>query len=218
MTVMFDYEVYANDHFMFTESLEPPGPRWLRSLIGDELFRDVALVDFDPANIPTPPGDEVLAAMAHFPKLECIQLPYASITDEGLRHIRGLSRLKELVIREAPIGDRGLKYLSGLTNLEQLYLDETSISDAGLRSLKPLRRLKELGLSRTNVGDDGMSVVAGLDKLEYLDLYMTKVDEPGLTKLGSLTNLRQLTTSVSYEKTARLRSRLPKLSMWGMQL
>lgn len=209
--IVFDYELDENLDRVYPPP-EPPGPRWLRSQLGDELFRDVDTVGFNPAEVP--PGDEVLAAMSQFPRIECIRLAGASISDDGLRHIRGLSRLKILDLSGTSISDSGLVHIAALTDLEELELSGTSISNTGLKFLRSLRQLKHLELWYTNVDDEGMSIVGDLENLEYLQLAKTHVGEAGLTKLGSLTKLHQLLLSEdSKGKTARLRSRLPNLSI-----
>ncbi len=42
--VQFDYEVGNS-------SAEPPGPRWLRTLLGERFFSDIIIIDLRRANI-----------------------------------------------------------------------------------------------------------------------------------------------------------------------
>ena len=50
----------------------------------------------------------------------------------------------------------GLFHLKGLTKLDQLILDDTKVTDAGLAHLKELTKLRYLSLSNTKVTDAGV--------------------------------------------------------------
>jgi len=54
------------------------------------------------------------------------------------------------------VTDAGLEHLKGLTKLQTLDLQGTSVTDAGLEHLKGLVRLKELDLSRSKVTAEGV--------------------------------------------------------------
>ena len=78
----------------------PPGPAWLRSVLGDDFFRDVT-------------GIELVDTLA---------------ADADLQHVRKLAKLKWLSLDGTPITNAGLECLSGLTRLEQLSLVRTRIT------------------------------------------------------------------------------------------
>ena len=60
----------------------------------------------------------------------------ANITDIGLRHIGGLTRLKELDVQRNPITDAGLQHLRALTGLTHLGLFHTRVTDEGVNELR----------------------------------------------------------------------------------
>ena len=55
-----------------------------------------------------------------------------------------------------PITDADLQHLKGLNRLRGLILDNTNVTDAGLEHLKGLNRLRYLGLSGTQVTESGI--------------------------------------------------------------
>ena len=84
---------------------EPSGPRWLRGLLGDDLFRHV--------------DSRTSVHRRH---------------REGVKHIKGLDQLTRLFLACSPVTDADLENLQGLTQLRELHLDHTSITDAGRRT------------------------------------------------------------------------------------
>jgi hypothetical protein len=67
-----------------------------------------------------------------------------------------LTNLEELYVFEPRVSDEGLKHLKGLTNLTRLVLAETQVTDAGLDNLKGLNKLQDLVVAKTKVTDAGV--------------------------------------------------------------
>jgi hypothetical protein len=126
--VAFDYHFLKSGGFDATA--QPPGPAWLRRLVGENFFGEVENVEF-PAEIRSP------------------------IVDADLVRLGSLTNLKSLELRNTEIGDAGLANLEGMTRLRALDLSETRVTDAGLVHLKRLTTLTWLDLRRTNVTDAG---------------------------------------------------------------
>jgi len=78
------------------------------------------------------------------------------VTNVGLAHLKDLTNLKGLSLRNTKVTDPGLEHLKALTELEWLYLNETQITDVGLEHLKVLTNLRHLGLGGTQVTDEGV--------------------------------------------------------------
>ena len=57
------------------------------------------------------------------------------ITDTGLEHLKGLTRLQDLALPPA-ITDVGLEHLKGLTSLRVLGLGRTRVTDSGREMLR----------------------------------------------------------------------------------
>jgi len=86
-----------------------------------------------------------------------VELGGTQVTDAGLVHLTGLTKLEELHIPGTQITDAGLVHLKGLTNLKGLDLGGTQVTDAGLVHLKGLTNLKWLNLNGTQVTDAGVA-------------------------------------------------------------
>ena len=77
----------------------------------------------------------------------------------------------------------GLKYLKNLTKLEYLQIFGQNITDDGLANLQSLANLKSLGLSGKGITDEGLKHLQRLSKLESVDLGHTSVTPAGLAAL-----------------------------------
>ena len=58
------------------------------------------------------------------------------ITDVGLAHLKGLTKLRALNLHNTQVTDAGLVHLKGLTNLHTLILLDTKITDEGVAELQ----------------------------------------------------------------------------------
>ena len=58
------------------------------------------------------------------------------VTDAGLEHLKGMTKLVKLHFDGQKITDVGMAHLQGLVNLENLNLCRTQITDSGLVHLK----------------------------------------------------------------------------------
>lgn len=96
----------------------------------------------------------------------------ARITDEGLVHLKRLSRLYVLSLADTSITDAGLVHLGQMTQLIDLNLQGTHVTDAGVQNLALLKTLRTLDLSRTNVSG------RGIDQLKT-SLPTTRIIAPG---------------------------------------
>ncbi len=132
----------------------------------------------------TKADDKVLALIAKaWPQLQALELEGTNITDAGLVHLEGLTRLKRLSLINTVITNKGLVHLKGLTQLQVLDLSATKITDQGLAKLKGLVNLRELNLGLTKVTNAGLSELKGFTQLRKLDLFLTKVTAEGTREL-----------------------------------
>ena len=111
-----------------------------------------------------------------------VNLSGTQITDAGLAHIKGMTRLQHLHLGQTKITDAGLVHLKGLTNLQALYLGG-QVTDAGLVHLEGLTNLQALGLRGTKVTNAGLVHLAGLTNLTFVDLGETQVTDAGVAEL-----------------------------------
>src|SRR5262249_40485910 len=80
-----------------------------------------------------------------------VDLGFTPMSDEGLKELAGLKRLKILYLHRTRVTDAGLKTVAGFAQLEQLYLGATKVTDKGLKELSALKQLKVLDLRFTQV-------------------------------------------------------------------
>jgi hypothetical protein len=158
-------------------------------------------------------GESDTIDVRHFPR----------VRDGNLAGLRGLQRLRTLILDGAPISDEGLRHVAGLTGLVTLSLSNTRVTGAGLAQLTGLPGLEILRLDCLAVGDEGLGYVGRMASLRNLSLWRCPVTDKGLAHLKGLKRLVMLSldeTAVSNEGLERLEG-LPSLrylSVWGTEV
>jgi hypothetical protein len=110
----------------------PPGPDWLRNLIGVDYFATPVYVESHNAN------DEALTALAELPNLRALELTDdLNITDAGLESLKDLAQLEMLYIDGCEqLTDASLQHLRKLKRLSALVALGTRITSEGIKELK----------------------------------------------------------------------------------
>ncbi len=171
-------------------------------------------------------GDQELEALRAFPELRILKLRECfGLTGKGMHALAGLTRLQELDLSKGRITDEGLKHLQGLTNLRSLTLFwNNDVTDEGLRHLRGLTNLRRLDVSLCfDITDKGVSHLRGLTNLQYLGLDDTKIGDDGLVNIKGLCNLEKLTlnhTAVTDKGLAHLKelTRLKSLDLGSTRI
>ena len=78
--------------------------------------------------------------------LEVLDLDRTRVNGKGLAQLKGLKRLVRLSLRGAPVDDAALKHLQGMTGLRELFLDDTRVTYTGVREIQ--KALPNLKISR----------------------------------------------------------------------
>ena len=128
-------------------------------------------------------SDVTLSYVAEMPALRWLSLKSTGVTDDGLRHLKGLHNLIDLSLDNTRVTDAGLRNLEGLTQLAALSLNKTQVTDAGMRHLHGLTKLVVLSLNDTKLTDAGLDQLTGLPQLVFLSLENTGVTEEGVNGL-----------------------------------
>jgi beta-lactamase regulating signal transducer with metallopeptidase domain/Leucine-rich repeat (LRR) protein len=141
---------------------------------------------------PCPLTGQGLANLRGMTKLRRLMLDFTSITDDQLTHLAALKTLETLQLHRNRnlIGD-GLVHLQGLKSLRELRFYVTPIEDDGLKHLEPLTSLEVLSLQSTHVSDAGLAHLEKLPRLRELVL-PAQLSDDGLTHVGKLASLRKL--------------------------
>jgi len=159
-----------------TAAAAPPGPAWLRHLIGDEYFQKVVIVDTSGHVVNDPPSanpvtNATLQGVCCLTSLRWLNIDHAkAVNDVGIGNLEALTRLERLFADDVPITDRGMKHLECLTHLEYLSINSPLVTDDGVTSLRGLKRLKYLYLGHTKITDRGLDLIKELKSL--YDLYV----------------------------------------------
>ena len=70
------------------------------------------------------------------PEIDTVDLNDTQVTDAGLVHLTGMTKMVSLHLDGTPITDAGLVHLKGLTNMKILFVRKTQVTDAGIAELK----------------------------------------------------------------------------------
>jgi hypothetical protein len=76
------------------------------------------------------------------------------VTDEGIRSVARLPRLRFLHLLDVPITDAALDHIATIKTLESFYLDGGHASDDGLRRLIAQRPALHVHLDQTHMPGD----------------------------------------------------------------
>ena len=123
---------YAHQHEGRTPLEPPPGPAWLRAILGDDLFVRVDWVLLNGVSLTE-------EQWRQFEKIETTRVMYfndAPVRDEDLVHFEYFHSLEMLHLMRTQITDAGLVHLRGLSSLRDLDLWDTAVTEAGVRELQ----------------------------------------------------------------------------------
>ena len=109
-----------------------------------------------------------------------------NVTDEGLRHLGGLDRLRSLQLIDTALTDAVLlDELSALRRLEDLHIYGAKITDAGIAGLANYPRLASLVLVDVDVTNASLATFRAVPALRTLRIRDTQVSREGLRVLES---------------------------------
>jgi hypothetical protein len=127
---------------------QPPGPAWLRQVLGIDFFADVVRADVD--------TDSAMKYLKGFPRLHTLALYRPEVTDAGMAYLDGLPQLQAFSVNGTRVTEAGLKHLKSLPRLHTVALLSSPFTDASLEQMKSLTQLDLLVLDRTKVTDEGV--------------------------------------------------------------
>lgn len=166
-SVYYDYEIDGKNG-TFVSNPQPPGPDWLRELLGVEFLDEIVEV-----RIRKSVAD--ISPLSKLKSLEWLCMTNHQVTD--LSPLRKLTNLKRLELYSRQVSD--LEPLAELTNLEILALDNTQVSD--LSPIAELTKLRELSVRYSKVRD--ASPLAKLKSVERMHLRYSHVPREEVEEL-----------------------------------
>ncbi len=138
----------------------------------------------------TDDDDAILRSARRLKRLETLHLGRAS--EQGLRGLSSLTRLRDLRIDDVIPGRPPVATLRELTSLEFLSCGRDWGTDQDLEQLATLRNLRYLNLRGARLSPAGLAALARLPQLTYLDLDGVPLGDAGVKPLASLTGLQGL--------------------------
>ncbi len=157
---------------------------------------------------------EHAASIAKLTHLVHLDLSDTNFTDEQLKQLHGLKRLKSIVLNRTRVTDEGLKEIAQLP-IETLNLRATDITPAGLETIGQMETLQVLDLSETQAIEN-LSPLTDLDKLTWLVLSNVELSDQAIETVMQVPNLARLTmigSQVSEASLKRLRDEKPTLDV-----
>jgi Leucine-rich repeat (LRR) protein len=139
-----------------------PWQEYLVELIGADYFDNVVFISMLKGAT-----DERLAQAGQLSELMYLSVEGGQVTDAGLEHVTGLTKLRSLDLLDTPVTNIGLASLNRLTSLEMLTLSGTKVTDEGMSHLKGMPLLDSLSLDDSPISDVGLAnTTARTEKLE----------------------------------------------------
>ena len=167
-------------HELSSTTSEPPGPKWFRSVLGEDFFAEVNQINLRSERT----DDETCAMIAQLPRIDSLIIKSDRVTDRGLADIAAANSLVALEIRSANVTASGLASLQRLQNLGSLVLSRNnSDTDAWLSALRSLNQVRNLYLDDTDTTDAGLLKLESCVWLEFVDLTGAEVTKQGVQRL-----------------------------------
>ena len=157
-------------------SPKPPGQSWIHKWLGPDYFQTVEQVSLQREDN----GDDLMEHVGKLDGLRIINITGTKITDAGIAHLAGLSRLRMVYFQW-----------------------DINLTGACLVHLRDKKELKWLGVFTEGLRDDHLKYIEGLDRLETLLLRSPSLGDAGMTHIRGLTALKRLTIDNSMVTGAR---------------
>ncbi|WP_425397528.1 leucine-rich repeat domain-containing protein [Aeoliella sp.] len=169
---------------------EPPGPKLLRHLLGDDFFASVRYVE-----LKSPwASDKDVAAIVPLPALEQVCLYGDTFTDECVADLLAIPQLRSLTLAGTSQSPSALAQLAELPQLVQLELFNRRLSVEHVEKLAQFGQLEGLTLHGPGSAPaESYTVLAALKKLRVLELSDIEVAENVTQQIGDLHSLTDLT-------------------------
>ena len=167
---------------------EPPGPKWLRSLLGDDIFADVKEVDIHHDHV----TEQTLAWIATLPAVHTLYMESGRISDSGLANLAKMSTLQQVDLYSPGISDSSLAQLAKIEGLKALTVESPQLTDVGLEYSTKLKKLEDLRIMTDKVTGDGLAQITTLPNLKCLQLGSKQLADAGLVHLHRATKLNRI--------------------------
>jgi hypothetical protein len=161
------------------------------------------------------------ADMEHFLQLETLEdlsLSRHKITDDGVRHLAGMTRLHKLELKEIPITDASAPVFERMTGVMSLNLSNTNVGDAVLEQVARMKKLHELDLSHTCITDAGIKHLASCTELSAILVRGTQITDESLRWLSRIPSLKRIIAGKTAVTVAGLKLLKPLANLTQLSL
>ncbi len=147
---------------------EPHAPRWVRRLLGDELFQNARRVYLGPLA-----STDVLSMLPRFGQVQFMNIKGPAGPGPGSNVFHAMPRLEYLEVEGPWVTDAVLADVAEARSLIQLTLVSPAITDAGVERLASLGKMLTLTITLNPTATDaGLArAVAGMPQLYQLDVH-----------------------------------------------
>lgn len=141
----------------------------IRSRDWDEVLDSMRLRRIEGLHANGQMTDALLESVSRIEHITSLDLSGSSaLTDDGVRHLGRLPRLRHLNLSGTAITDRGLEVLRRLRALQRIALAWTRVTDAGMVHLAACAHLRFVDLTGTETGEGAIRALAGKNELHEL--------------------------------------------------
>jgi hypothetical protein len=152
--------------------VDPAMPEWSRTIVTtrewEEVIRQLAAHSSARLEAHGQMTDAVLEDASRIESDTALDLNGSqALTDDGIRHLARLPKLKHLDLSGTGLTDRGLEVLRDLPVLESLSLARTAVTDDGITQLAHCLELERVNLAWTRTGDGAIRALTGKQKLSH---------------------------------------------------
>jgi hypothetical protein len=122
-------------------------------------------------------------------QIEALIFSQGGATDDTLKILSSLPRLRRLDLDNCPISDAGISSLAACRTIQSLCLRYTKISDAGVAQLLSLPELTDLSLTGTQITDSAIDTLVRMRRLENLNIICDALTDSAVRRILDLPNL-----------------------------
>ncbi len=115
-------------------------------------------------------GDEALGELLPLKEqLVWLNLERTKVTNEGMKMIGQLRKIRVLYLNNTEVGDEGIEALASLSDLSYLNVIGTKVSDGSLATLGSMKALENLYLTNTSVSSKAIAELLATNKKLNID-------------------------------------------------
>src|ERR1700677_1617653 len=120
-------------------------------------------------------------------ELVALSLNSTGISDEFVRDLLHLTKLRELRLAHTQVTNAGVEFMvSTFGRLETLDLGGTKVTDEVMKKLAGQKQMRSVALNLTQISDQGVMQLSLIENLEGLDLTGTALTDRGMRDISSL--------------------------------